>query len=114
MGKISKSKDLMLKELMSADAAFMITINQAEPGEDGQLSMPEVRAFSHHLPAEHFSTVMRGTSNYLGNRIDYILLDYLRLLQQEKERRDADIPTHQAAGDAGSSAGDGPADSKSE
>ena len=104
MGQISETKDRMLKALMSADSAFMVTISQAAPEENGQLSIPEVTAFTHELPAEHFSTVMRSTANYLGNRIDYILIDYLRLLQQEKAMKDATISTREAAGDAGSSA----------
>lgn len=92
MREISKERKVLLEALLDADSVFMVSFRQALPDENGQLSIPEIKTLSYKLPAGHFTTVQRAVTTYIGSRMDFILVDYLRLIQQQKEEDDeADI-----------------------
>jgi len=88
MGKIPESKSKMIQAILGCDSAYMVVFKTKE-GSD----IPEVWNLAHEIHALQLTVLVSAASRFSSNRMETLMLDYVRLLQKElDDEKEDSIP----------------------
>jgi len=109
MGKLPKSKDKMIRAIIESDAVYMVAFKNIELGDETKpTDQPyEVRNLSHEISIAQLPVVISSASRFVTVHMEYVLLNYARMLRKEQDDAKENNVPDAGAVDAGSADGDG-------